>query len=472
MNVFSPKEVLETTKLLQRHIRDGAVLAGGKPIRADSRRPEYVRALAGESWAKLATAALAELKARRKNLNALVERRSSLHGLIGRFDAFAAAMEAANPRAADRPNWAAERVQIKAALRQRGMTAAKAETALARIEAIKAEDVREQTARSLLHSSANLDRMATETLSAICGAATALAVARFNEQALGGIALTDDSAPACEDAANRLKNAEKGLWTALRDQNQELALAQSAQLARTAAGLLMNVAVPHAASVCMRRQASSSQADGRLAMQCGDLLRSLLRAIALGYQASWDLGWPAGSEPARSWLRKAKDLTFPSMIKPPAAVSIASLTGNPAAADGKMASIEGKLSPVTIVHRGRKVISSAQVSDAAGRSVTIALPYIKLDSGGMAPGCHARVSGTWKTSSAEATGPALLVDRLNFGELAKASWSDWATGQIRGIFQAVPHGLAASWSWEPGMDGPGNPLRYGIWRAKTENKQP
>jgi hypothetical protein len=81
----------------------------------------------------------------------------------------------------------------------------------------------------------------------------------------------------------------------------------------------------------------------------------------------------------------------------------------------------------------------------------------------MTPGAYVRVAGVWQQSSKEVAGTALAMDRINLGELGKSSWSDWAKSKLAAVFQPTPHNLAAAWSWEPGVNGAGNQLRYGTW---------
>lgn len=138
----------------------------------------------------------------------------------------------------------------------------------------------------------------------------------------------------------------------------------------------------------------------------------------------------------------------------------------PRSKQGEKVAIEGRLADLTIVHRARKAISTASVVDADGNKATIVLPYIKLDSGGIVNSSWVKVNGIWSARSNETGQPGLMIDRLNFDDLGKASWSHWATRELYPIFTAVPHGLAAEWSWEPGVEGPGNQLRYATWFRK------
>jgi hypothetical protein len=202
---------------------------------------------------------------------------------------------------------------------------------------------------------------------------------------------------------------------------------------------------------------------GRLALRVADLIRQLLGAIALGQFVSWISGWQPNASPTQTWLSMATKLPFSSSEGDFPITPITDLLTQP---DVTFATIEGTLGRVTIVHRGQKAISSAAVTDDAGNSVTVTIPFIKFDSGGMTPGSFVRISGTWQTQSNEVDGAALLIDRRNLNELGQQTWRDWAMFQLRPIFEAIPHGLAAQWSWEPGIDGAGNQLRHDTWYVK------
>jgi hypothetical protein len=260
--------------------------------------------------------------------------------------------------------------------------------------------------------------------------------------------------------------AKRALYQKLQTGDLLAAWASAGNLAHEAATLLFEKALAPAAILAAKRRKPDADftADGRLAMKFGDLIRDLLEAIAIGRYVAWTARWHGEAKVAQQLLSVAQELSLPSAYQAPPLVSISSLAANPAAKDGQELSLEGVLGDVTIVHLRRKAISSAPVLDARGRSVTITIPYIKLDSGGMVPGSYVRIAGLWQKSSKEVNGaPALLIDRLNMGDLSRQSWSDWMRGHLHQIFQTVPHNLAASWSWEPGANGAGNSLRYGVW---------
>ncbi len=211
--------------------------------------------------------------------------------------------------------------------------------------------------------------------------------------------------------------------------------------------------------------------NGRAAVRAGELVRALLMGLALARKAQWVAGWHEDSGPAKAWIKAAMKLPFVGGFKWPKRANLATLAAHPDRGDGTLVTVEGTLGQVKIVHKGKKVISSAILTDSAGNSITIVLPYIKLDSGGMAEGCFARIAGVWNESSKETGGPALLIDRRNLQDEGKTSWSSWVEAELISVFEAVPHALAASFSWEIGVDGAGNSLRYGTWRRETERSK-
>ena len=135
--------------------------------------------------------------------------------------------------------------------------------------------------------------------------------------------------------------------------------------------------------------------------------------------------------------------------------------------------MEGTVSSLAITHRARKAVSVAELTGGGERSARIALPYIKLNSGGVVPGASVRVVGNWRrTLEWVGGGGALVVDQRNVGDLSRTYWQDWVTDALRYTFEPSPHGLEISWSWEPGPDGAGNQLRFGTWAARRTPRRP
>jgi hypothetical protein len=142
---------------------------------------------------------------------------------------------------------------------------------------------------------------------------------------------------------------------------------------------------------------------------------------------------------------------------------MAKLALSPERMDKREFCVFGTLGAVKIVHKGQKVISSASLFSDNGESISLVLPYIKLDSGGLVEGAAARVTGIWNAHSSEVQGSALSVARRNLE--AEKTWTSWVDQNIGMIFSEVPHGLDIGWSWEPGANGASNPLRYNTWKS-------
>jgi hypothetical protein len=97
--------------------------------------------------------------------------------------------------------------------------------------------------------------------------------------------------------------------------------------------------------------------------------------------------------------------------------------------------------------------------------IAAGVPHYKIDSVGLVAGSYARLSGTFRISSAEFSGPTLIVDRRDLTTDSETSWSDWLSLRLLPILTVIPHGLCVETGWTRGRDGPGNPVRYGVWSA-------
>lgn len=389
-------------------------------------RATFFKPIQEQDWATLANLARAEIAGRRSDLEKMATLQQQLNQRFQQSDEFIALSAGSGAEARKR-----------------------------------AKQMRDNTETS----AEQLNELAENQLASLMAGVSALAVARFNQQPT-----TARRRTAAKDTPASMRKellaTKYAVYQALRAEDLLAAWVSAGNLAREAASLLFEKALPPAAILSARRRKSGndSTADGRLAMQYGDLIRELLEAIAIGRYVAWAARWHAQSKAAQELLAGARKKPIATAYQAPPLVSISSLAAKPEAKDGQEVSIEGVLGDVTIVHLGRKAISSATVLDARGRSVTVTIPYIKLDSSGMVPGSYVRIAGVWQQSSKEVKGaPALMIDRLNLGDLSRRSWSDWIRARLHQIYETVSHNLAASFSWELGTNGAGNPLRYGVW---------
>ena len=315
-----------------------------------------------------------------------------------------------------------------------------------------------------------LDVMARQQLTSVAAGMLAKAVALFNQ----AVALPGNGTATAADCAaveKQLLTARTSQYSALQAQDLVAVHAAGASLTLVAETALFNKVLMMAAVVATQRMSKAgSSTAGRLAMRIGDLIRALLEAALYGRWVRWVSGFDAAMPSLAKHLKAAR-LPLPSAYEAPASVDVADLAAQPASQDGKLVTLEGLLSNYTVVHRGRKAISSGKVSDSKGNAVTVTLPYIKFDSGGMAEGSYVSISGTWQKNSKETHGPALLIDRKNMRTLAKQSWLDWCAAEMDTVFWANAHHLATSFSWQPGANGAGNPLAYGVWYRAVSLKQ-
>lgn len=188
------------------------------------------------------------------------------------------------------------------------------------------------------------------------------------------------------------------------------------------------------------------------------LLRTAARVIA------WTSGWTESSASLRSWRAAARDKPFATVFQPPQAKHLGDLAGSPPP-DGRRISVEGWMGPVGIAHHGRKVISTATITDRAGHTLQVGLPYIKLDSGGIVANTYVRFAGTYHPQHHDFEGPVFIPARRSLTHDSRHSWMDWLTLTLMPLATPVAHNLCGQWSWAPGSDGAANPLRYGTWRS-------
>jgi hypothetical protein len=388
-------------------------------------RPRFLVPIRDQDWTTLASLARAEMAARRADLGEMLPRQRAINQMVQRRD------EALILLAANKPG----------------------------------RDAARKMAAPLHDLAAGLTDLARDQLSAQMASTLALAVAAFNQS---DPSQAEPSTAHVAGVEKRLAAARKAVHVALQSANLTAVAAAAADLVAAAHAQLFNHCLAPAAALAARRRDSAGDfsADGRLALRYADAIREALHGIALGRYLAWAAYWKPEIDAIGLWIDAAQTLPFASAYQTPPPIAIAALAANPAAYDGQALTVEGRLGAVAIIHRGRKAISSAAIADRKAKSITVAIPYIKLDSGGMTPGAYVRVAGVWQQSSKEVAGTALAMDRINLGELGKSSWSDWAKSKLAAVFQPTPHNLAAAWSWEPGVNGAGNQLRYGTWCEK------
>ncbi len=208
-----------------------------------------------------------------------------------------------------------------------------------------------------------------------------------------------------------------------------------------------------------RKGGVSGQAELLIAIAVGDVLRSCIEAIAAA-QVVRSVGFLDDGE--RNRWRTAALLPYVSKSLPKP-TSVDNVVGHGLKA-GQNVRVVGTVGHVNIRHLRRHAFSDATLIGAGGSELRFGVPFIKLDSGGVAPGAAVQIDGTFRRSVPWLDGhPAVVLRRVSLAALGRDSWRAWLSSEIAHVFEAVPHGLGLAWSWELGPDGAGNQLRYATW---------
>jgi hypothetical protein len=355
--------------------------------------------------------------------------------------------------------------RFRTALRAAGDARVDVDAAVAAVRAVDGRRAVDEHVRALSRWARQLDVAAARSRAAASGALLAMCVASFNE----AFALSISSSSTriderlVEEAGSSMARLG-AVWGALREDHPAAIWAGASEMRDRAGRLLFGLAVPAAAAAAVSRVGSEADpALGRRAVNAGSLLRSLLFEVALARALLWANGWSL-PERRRAWVDAARRAARPRPgYRWPNATSIRWLTETGLnRADGSDRMVEGLVLDVDISHRAGKAVSDVTISDGQ-RVLTAVLPYIKVDSAGLAAGAWCRMAGTWHASSPETGGPALHIDRRALAELATEGWIEGAQLELLGEFTPVPHALAIEWSWQPGRGGAAAQLVHKSW---------
>jgi hypothetical protein len=361
------------------------------------------------------------------------------------------------PRA--RPDWHERSRALREDLHERGLSRRKVGTALKTYSSLRADTVTVEHRHALANAETEIAPFARRCFAGLMGAHLAGAVAEFNLAVKAHVHEPRDAAGATKRTVAVLERTERGYWQTLqRERIPSVDLGPSADLRKR-----LSDATTYAAALAVQRKHDASTAEHRAALEAADAIRAVLRHYALRYQLHWAGSALAGSPELSEWWRGASH-PFASAARPPRRGSVPALAARPRSVRaGTPLTIEGLLVGLAVRHPAGKAISIATVRDARGHEVTVAAKHRKLDSSGMVPGSFVRISGEWAKDIREIGKPALSVERLALNDLAEQSWTDWVTARMRGTYEPTPQAITAGWSWEPGVNGAGNPLRYRVW---------
>ena len=442
------------------------------PVLRES-RVAYTEAIVDADWSELDKLARDRANVARERIDELDAGADRIAESLGRLARVPDIRRQLPPPANQRSDWRRLRPRIAAGLRKKGLSKAEAGRAATRVGSFALVDHAEETRRRLCDAAEEIAELHQEAASSLCAALLAGSVSRFNRSARRNDPERTAGASAewCADIERAVRAAERGLHRALGSGDLFGAYLQARDLAMAAESHIEEGA-RHAAASARRRRATPDRAEHSLARRIGDCLRALLRGVALGTVASHAARGNERCPPTRDWLAAAGRLEFEDPTAIPA-WSVARLAEGDFPRTRELVAVEGTVSSLAITHRARKAVSVAELTGAGDRSARIALPYIKLDSGGVVPGASVRVVGNWRrTLDWLEGGSALVVDQRDVGDLSRKYWQDWVTDALRYTFQPSPHGLEISWSWQPGADGAGNQLRFDTWAARRTPRRP
>jgi hypothetical protein len=424
-------------------------------------RADYVVPIGKGDWRELSVLAKSGKKARQESLSSIEKSRKELLGflpLLDRLDRLAPDLPPPLPRLA---GWKEQKQKLIAAMRKKRMPQGKIDAILKAEEKRDLRKSPQQLRKMLDHAIERLETARHHHLASLMGTIHADAVARFNASYKRAKPYDAEGTRAwCRTNRGMLLDGEKVIWQLLRDGKPKKASAEAAKLRKKAEASLKSGTKLAASVAIRRRQTGSGALENIAALWVAEVVRGLLRAIALGYIAESALVWGEKMEATQEWMKAARKLPFDGFDSP-SAIPVREFKKRKT---GQDYTIAGVVTGVSITHRAGKAVSAMKIASDKDNQITAALSHIKLDSGGMVPGAVVRLTGTW-TSPIKwlPGGPALVVKRLNYGELSQKGWRDWVTGAIRNVYAPIPHGLSAIWSWEPGPNGAGNPLYYGVW---------
>jgi len=449
--------VLEWGRATKRALSDGVIapskLVSWSQVSSHDDRLDYARLLQKSDWTGLSSAAaaaesresklVAEMSTQQRRLarrmEVLLGPPSEVHEALGGLQG--------------RPDWADIRKAALDELSRRGgdeqAMAWLAQNLDAGIDFLKA------MVAPLKDSAGQLDDLATIHLRVLSGATLARLVAAFNVAAAAGKGPRIDPMDACAAAEGEVQRIFTRLWQACaarKPRSAARAAKELSALGQPAQPVLQNLLL--AAAEQASRQSSVARAGVQI--RIGDCLRALLTAVCIGRWVSWTLLRHDPYMGSNRVFGRAEDLPAFAPLAAPTVLDLDEVARDPASYDGQVVTIQGVVSgAVTAVGD----VSTAQLRGTTG-SIAVRTDYVRLDEAGVCDGACVRATGTVHLQGGDVS---LTVGYDDLDQASASSFHGWLRGQTGQIFRAVPHDLLLSTSWQPGFDGAGNQLRYGIW---------
>jgi hypothetical protein len=425
-------------------------------------RVESLVAMQRADWSGLDRKAGAYRRDAAGDLKGIRRQQADLVQLAGDVATLEKAAQRGWKRPKDRDDWPDIEAALVKKLRQKQLTPKQIEVGVANFAKADADDMMKPLKDPLAAYEHQLDASATMRFSALAAADVAAAVAAVNKAVQRARSPKKPPEGLARSSTDKLFASLKALKAALRSGRRSSVLAKSAQCESAAAREIERLVDPVAYWIRLGNRSGQLE-PARNGLPLADALRLALLASSAARVAAWKIALAESSEMRALWIEAAAK-SFASVYRPPAPTPLADVARAPARFDGKRITIQGLVGPVAIVHRGPdKVISTTSLSDGRGAVVSVGLSFIKLDSGGLVPGCYAVLTGTFRAHGEEFSAPTLQIERRRLAEDGKSSWLDWVQLQLLPVVTPVPHALGGRWSWAGGANGPGNLLRYGTW---------
>ncbi|GAB6179806.1 hypothetical protein JCM14036_11250 [Desulfotomaculum defluvii] len=427
----------------------------------------YMKQINSESWSSLHSNAKEEISDHLHALGELSAKQVTVTELYNDFpDLRFAFGKAVAP--SSRPNWTQERQRIYQLAEEKGLDKEKIETGLKYLDTYDPKKELKNIEGIVVNMYERLHLDWLRRTGALMGSRFAELVASFN---LVSTPTPDSSLlPSLPAEISKkltiINQVETEIWLSLKSKEGKTILQEKIRLLKEQTEEdIHSFTIPRLDLIAsLRKENPQDPSLGNLAIEIADLARRQLQAQALADTLNWALDLEG--KVLKEWIKAAQAATcYETKYQWPQPVPIDTLLASPQRYEGQDVVIEGLVKEVKIEHKGkeRKVISTALVAGDTS-NITVSLPFIKLDSGGLVPGAWCRLAGTWKGSSKDALGePALEIDRIPYTKLGKESFRDWLTNQIAPIFLRIPHEIAGTWSWQKGSNGAANPLKYGVW---------
>ena len=427
---------------------------------------KYTTSIQSEAWDKLAAHSKAELTKYLEIMQTLSGIQKELNLLYRELHLSPSESGRLPGPVTEQPEWETWRERLAVKLKDKGLDQKQVDLFLSRLAKTSGKSIVASLQKRLTDQAQTMNSLYFSELRGFSAAHFGIAAAHFNT-----------FTPRKKDTLNTkwleaieqdLTKKEEYLWQALRSQDTREIISSANSLTVFSQSNLAEIAEQAALLAAKRKDHPEKTSDDFTAIQTGNLLRLLLQSITLGSYAAWLGNWEPDMKIADDWIKAAKKLPFDVQAKDRFITVNDFLKSR--RADDAAVSIAARIKSVAISHMGQNAVSLAELADDSkdGQTLNLTIPYIKLDSTGMVPGASVRLTGKFSSKVKWLNGKsALVLDRLKYTELKKTSWRYWVTAELRSVFDLIPNGLAAEWSWEIGCNGAANPLRYGVWYEKT-----